>query len=274
MKLTCQQCLVEYKSLGRHKNQKYCSQKCYALARIVEIPTSICPSCNKEFQWTRAHKPQKYCSIECKADSQRIDTTRACEQCGKIYDPKCQTSKRKYCSRICSNNGISTKITVNCQVCDKETSVRALAYTQGFGKYCSNNCRYLGTKIGQNRSWKAGYREDLGDIYFRSSWEANYSRVLNYLMEKGLVRSWEFETKVFELEDNKVYIPDFIVTGVKGTKTYHEVKGWMDERSIEKLTLMKKLHSEVPLVLVDTDKYKFIEKEYSMLIPNWEYKNG
>jgi len=41
-------------------------------------------------------------------------------------------------------------------------------------------------------SAKSGKRPDLGDVYFRSGWEANFARILNF---QG--KTWEFENKTF-----------------------------------------------------------------------------
>lgn len=65
--------------------------------------------------------------------------------------------------------------------------------------------------------FRGGYRKDLG-YYFRSSWEANYARYLNY---RGIV--WEYEPKRFYLKElDCTYLPDFRLED----GTYIEVKGW------------------------------------------------
>jgi hypothetical protein len=37
-----------------------------------------------------------------------------------------------------------------------------------------------GNRIGKNNGYHFGKRKDLGDIFFRSTWEANIARVLNF----------------------------------------------------------------------------------------------
>ena len=42
-----------------------------------------------------------------------------------------------------------------------------------------------------------GRREDLGETWFRSSWEANYARYLNLLARMKIVERWEYEPETF-----------------------------------------------------------------------------
>ena len=269
MELVCHQCGLKYKSLGRNRKQKYCSRECYAIATIVDIPTSLCPVCGKEFQWNRAHKPQKFCSRECSYNSQRKLKEIVCQSCGEMFTVNWENSKRKYCSLECVHKANDTQIYIECKQCGQSFRARELDVKNG-KKYCSNKCRYLGTTSGFGLSWKAGYRNDLGDVYFRSSWEANYARLLNHMKDMCVVRDWEFEPEAFEFEDGTVYIPDFLVTSMKGRKTYHEVKGWLDERSIRKLKLMKEHKPNVDVVLVDTSLYRTLESIYAQNISGWE----
>lgn len=118
---------------------------------------------------------------------------------------------------------------------------------------------------------KGGIREDLNQ-YFRSAWEANIARVLNYLDVE-----WKYEYKRFNFENEfegiLSYQPDFYLP--KYDK-WIEVKGWMDEKSKIRLTLFKKYYpiESSNLFLIDEKEYKNIEKQYSNLINNWEYKNN
>lgn len=49
------------------------------------------------------------------------------------------------------------------------------------------------------RRSKGGIRPDLGR-YFRSAWEANIARYLNFLQKHGEIESWEYESE--ENSDN------------------------------------------------------------------------
>lgn len=126
-----------------------------------------------------------------------------------------------------------------------------------------------------NATWKAGWRE-IGGIrkYYRSRWEANYARYLEWLRERGEIASWRHEPKTFWFEGIKrgcvSYLPDFEVVEIGGRTAYHEVKGWMDERSATKIKRMAKYHPTVPLIVIRQKEYKQIELSLSRLIGGWE----
>ena len=120
---------------------------------------------------------------------------------------------------------------------------------------------------------KGGIRADLG-IFVRSSWEANYSRYLNWLVGLGEIRGWEYEPETFEFEGIKrgtrSYTPDFKVTNLDDSVEYHEVKGWMDPKSRTKLKRMAKYHPDIKIILIDKGVYYAIRSECKNLVPNWE----
>lgn len=124
------------------------------------------------------------------------------------------------------------------------------------------------------RPSKAGYREDLGNIYFRSAWEANYARYLNWLIEKGQINRWEYESDTFWFDKIKrgvrSYKPDFKVWDRPESDPYYvEVKGWMDAKSKTKLKRMTKYHPDVRVDLFGAKEYRALKK-WSNLIPGWE----
>jgi len=122
----------------------------------------------------------------------------------------------------------------------------------------------------------AGKRADLGGLYVRSSWEANYARYLNWLVDHGEIASWEYEPDTFVFEaikrGTRSYMPDFKVVNNDGSVEYHEVKGWMDQKSTTKLNRMAKYYPEVKIVLIDEAAYDGIRKSAQKLIPHWEVK--
>ncbi len=124
-------------------------------------------------------------------------------------------------------------------------------------------------------TWKSSWR-DIGGIkkYYRSKWEANYARYLEFLKINGNISFWEHEPETFWFEKIKrgtrSYLPDFKVTNNDGSIEYHEVKGWMDDRSKTKLSRMKKYYPEIKLILIDAKQYKLIEKQMSKIVPLWE----
>lgn len=126
-----------------------------------------------------------------------------------------------------------------------------------------------------NASWKSGWR-NIGDNkkYYRSRWEANYARYLEWLRQKGHILKWEHEPETFWFDGIKrgcvSYLPDFRVTELCGTIVYHEVKGWMDDRSKTKIKRMGIYFPKVKLIVVESKQYKDVEKKVSAMIEGWE----
>jgi hypothetical protein len=106
-------------------------------------------------------------------------------------------------------------------------------------------------------SANGGIRSDL-KCYFRSSWEANFARILNY---EG--NPWTYEDKTFQLEESLSYTPDFYVIA---EETYYEIKGRMDEKSRRQLELMNLIFPEVKLVVIDSVKYNEFRVQYKNLL--------
>lgn len=124
-------------------------------------------------------------------------------------------------------------------------------------------------------TWKGGWRE-IGGVnkYYRSRWEANYARYLQWLKERGEIISWSHEPKTFWFDGVKrgtvSYLPDFCVIEKNGTEVYHEVKGWMDKKSLTKIKRMKKYHPNVRLIVIAAKEYKSICSMVSRFIKDWE----
>lgn len=124
-------------------------------------------------------------------------------------------------------------------------------------------------------TWKAAWHEIGGQRkYFRSNWEANYARYLQWLKECGHIADWKHEPKTFWFEGIKrgtvSYLPDFWVLENDGTDSFHEVKGWMDDRSKTKIARMAKYYPGVKLVVIDAKAYKEIRRKVSSLVPGWQ----
>lgn len=124
-------------------------------------------------------------------------------------------------------------------------------------------------------TWKASWRE-IGGIrkFYRSKWEANYARYLEWLRILGKVASWAHEPDVFWfngiLRGTRSYLPDFKVIFPDGRVEYHEVKGWMDAASKTKIRRMAKYHPAVKLVVVDSKAYGQLAKAVGGLVDGWE----
>lgn len=123
---------------------------------------------------------------------------------------------------------------------------------------------------------KQGKRKDIDNMYFRSSWEANYARYLNWLMANGNLYKWEYEPDTFWFESIKrgirSYLPDFKLWDTKESVPYYvEIKGWMDDKSRTKLKRMAKYYPKVKVNVIERPEYKEIEKAVSGFIDGWEF---
>ncbi len=125
---------------------------------------------------------------------------------------------------------------------------------------------------------KGGYREDIGlDMYFRSSWEANYARYLNLLLKMKVISGWDYEPQTFWFLNIKrgvrSYRPDFLVQYKGEPKpVYVEVKGWMDPKSKTKIARFKKYYPQHKLEVVGQKEYNGIGAKWRSAIPMWEGK--
>jgi len=104
-------------------------------------------------------------------------------------------------------------------------------------------------------------RKDLG-CFFRSKWEANIARILNYIS-----KDWQYEKKVFYIRSlNKNYIPDFFVSN----RYFIEVKGYMRDEDSELIDAFKREYSDKILKIIDWKFYKRLTTRYKSKISNWE----
>lgn len=122
---------------------------------------------------------------------------------------------------------------------------------------------------------KMGRRADLGDQFFRSSWEANYARYLNFLIRKNNIHRWEFEPDTFWFEEIKrgtrSYLPDFKIWEREDSTPYYvEVKGWMDAKSKTKLSRMAKYYPDIKVVVFGAKEYRELKKKLAGIIKHWE----
>ena len=125
------------------------------------------------------------------------------------------------------------------------------------------------------KQFQSGWRTIGGQkCYFRSKWEANYARYLEFLKEYKKIKEWEHEPDTFWFESIKrgvrSYLPDFKVTQNDDSIYYVEVKGYMDSKSATKLKRMKKYYPEIEVRLVDGDNYKVLVKQLRYLVKDWE----
>ena len=121
---------------------------------------------------------------------------------------------------------------------------------------------------------KRGKRADLGSIWWRSGWEANYARYLNWRMANGDIAGWEYEKVEFEFtkikRGTRYYLPDFKITFPDGRIEYHEVKGRLTAKAATQLRRMAKFHPDVKVELIDKKRYYAIRRQVAKIIPYWE----
>lgn len=108
--------------------------------------------------------------------------------------------------------------------------------------------------------WRRGRRADLGDQFFRSSWEANYARILNLL---GVV--WEFESRRLVTPYGS-YCPDFYLPE---SNTYVEIKGW-EQGGVQKCKRDWLQEQGIRLVVLRGQSYARLKRSYSARISEWE----
>jgi len=123
--------------------------------------------------------------------------------------------------------------------------------------------------------YKNGWREFGGRrrIYFRSQWEANYGRYLQWLKDRKEIADWEFENKTFWFPIKRgcvSYLPDFKVINNDGSHHWVEVKGYWDKKSVTKVKRFNKYFPEEKLIIIDKIWYSKVGRKLSGLIPGWE----
>jgi hypothetical protein len=125
----------------------------------------------------------------------------------------------------------------------------------------------------------SGRRADLGDIYFRSRWEANYARYLNLLVKMGVVTEWAYEPETFWFEGIRrgtaSYKPDFRVRYKDDpTPVYVELKGWVQPKDRTKWKRMAKYHPHIKLEIIGAKEFAALKAKWASAIPNWEHQTG
>jgi hypothetical protein len=282
-------------------------------AGSIKVPRKICGVCGKEFyappSRIRRSSKEIVCSKKCMGELARgkgnhnwkEKIKKNCHNCKKEYFVfPSFASTSKFCSKKCmrefkiKNKKIVVKakdspnwrvhswrggdIETICRSCGKVFMAKRAAANKGQAKFCSHICwgremvHIMGNRL--HTSARGGKREDLNNMYFRSAWEANYARYLNWLISVGEIKSWKFEPDTFEFKEihrgHRFYIPDFKIFNNDGSYEYHEVKGYMDAASRVKLNRMAKYYPLEKVVLIDKDQYISISRQVKNFIPNWE----
>lgn len=244
-----------------------------------------CQICGKSFPVRPSQIAKgrgKFCSQKCNGESQKKNLW--CAFCGN----RVPSGNDKFCSIACRDKMYRTvhspkwkdgqRVTQTCNTCGRAFEAFRPDVERGMGRFCSRDCYHAwqsGNGHEKHSRASGGHREDLG-IYVRSIWEANWARYLNWLIAQGEIVSWEYEPDTFEFSKIKrgtrFYTPDFKVTNKDGSVEYHEVKGYMDQKSRTKLDRMSRYHPEVKVVLVDEACYRAMARQLKRVLPGWETK--
>ena len=120
-----------------------------------------------------------------------------------------------------------------------------------------------------------GWREIGGKRhYFRSKWESNYARYLEWEKEQGQLIDWFHEPTTFWFEKIKrgvrSYKPDFKVIRSKERQYYVEVKGYYDKKSLTKIKRFKLYYPEHTIYLIDKKWFTKHNGVLKNLIKGWE----
>lgn len=113
--------------------------------------------------------------------------------------------------------------------------------------------------FGKTTKSRMGFRKDLGH-FVRSTWEADYCRVLNYLGVK-----YEYEPETFDLGEVS-YTPDFYIPS---ENRFVEIKGWMTEKSAMRISLFREKFPEKRLDVVNRVEFAELALKYKHLVA-WE----
>jgi len=256
--------------------------------------TKICPTCGKEFYYK--HINNTFCSIKCGVKGRKGKTAPnskevKCKICGKIFLLKGSKLKDRiifFCSKECYAIQRSEWMK-NPNKNPTYGIGHSIETRKKLSKIASK--RLIDGKDNNQRTSKARKRKDLNDIFFRSSWESNFARYLNYIGEV-----WKYEPKTFFFEGYKrgslSYTPDFYLSR---ENVWIEVKGWMDSKSKTKLKRFKEQFSKEAskmIFVINQNKgkaydflnktfpdneiiyYNELEKKYKNIISNWELPNN
>ena len=126
-------------------------------------------------------------------------------------------------------------------------------------------------------SWKAAWRTIGGKRkFFRSRWEANYARYLEFLKINNHIKDWFHEPETFWFEKIKrgcrSYLPDFKIINLDDSHEWHEVKGWMDDRSKTKLKRFARYYPKEKITVIDKKWFSKNAKKMKIICKDWEIK--
>lgn len=250
---------------------KICGEMFYVAPCIKKRSKNSGLYCSKKCRGVSMLKPKKEKIIKLKNEI-KLNSCKLCgaEAVSLFCNQTCYTEYRKI-------NSISKNVT-KCKNCSTEYIRTNHEVSNDKHHFCSISCskQFYNKNMNQNCYTHSvgGKREDLNNRYFRSRWEANYARYLNFLINNNQILRWEYEPDTFVFESIKrgtrSYLPDFKVYKTELEYEYHEVKGYNGPTSQTKLKRMAKYFPSEKLILIDKDRYMAIHRQMKSIIPYWE----
>jgi hypothetical protein len=276
------------------------------------IVLALCAQCGVEFSSFKISKPRRKCDECLRSNGRRavrdwgkknrigvthVGDSGTCQHCSGSFIRRSGT--QLYCSPSCNaasrslrrRDGLPKRLPnpaggqhvprATCKVCGGLFYAAPVRKRRGHGVYCSTGCRGV-AMARRPESWPqtkhrrgiGGRRPDLGGLYLRSRWEANWARYLNLLVQQRVIVGWEYEPCVFEFSaikrGSRTYTPDFRVTYPDGTVIYQELKGWMDPKSATKLARMSRYYPDVKLEVIGKKEYTRMSTIVGCGLPGWE----
>ena len=110
-----------------------------------------------------------------------------------------------------------------------------------------------------------------------SNYEYNYALYLDYLYETHAIAGWVRNTTAFGFSQpitvrgraQNAYRPDFIVFCGDGTYEIHEVKGWMNEKSIEVDRQFRRDYPNLQYRLIGKDEMLSLQAQFGKKLWGW-----
>ena len=130
------------------------------------------------------------------------------------------------------------------------------------------------------RSHKQGERTiGLKTYYFRSLWEMNFARYLEWLRSTNNIIDWSYEEVKFDFSEGNYktppfsYLPDFKIVNKDSSTEFYEVKGYMTASSRKKLTRLEKHYPDIKITVIDKKWFSKNNGKLKKLISSWETLN-
>jgi len=189
------------------------------------------------------------------------------------------------------NYGTAKTVERICAVCSKVFLVEQSVLKFRKAKYCSPQCCYStrkNNKAALGKRWNLseeqktkrrgqnnpmfnehrrhyysdiGYRNDLGHRV-KSTWEANFARILRYLNIR-----YRYESDSFAMKNGSTYTPDFKITD----ELYIEIKGYSSESWKKKIEDFRNQYPSKHLILIDETRYNPLTTGFASKIPEREF---